>query len=69
MTTGLLRCTYCQAEVIEEAATQAGNDTRSTMAKFNEQIEPIYALLRKVEDIRLSADILEPEPLEFKPSK
>ena len=69
MTTGLLCCTYCQAEVVEEAATKAGSDNRSTMAKFNEEIEPIYVLLRKVEDVRLSAELLEPEPLEYKPTK
>lgn len=69
MRTGELRCTYCNAEVVEEATTQAGNDSRLTMAKFNEQIEPIFVLLRKVEDVRLSADILEPEPLEFKPTR
>jgi len=39
------------------------------MAKFNDQIEPIYALLRQVEDIRLSNDILEPEPTDYKPAR
>ena len=68
--TGVLRCTYCQTEVEEEATMKAGSgDSHSTVAKFNEEIEPIYALLRKVEDMRLSAEILEPEPLEYKPNK
>ena len=35
------------------------------MARFNEQIEPIYALLRETEDINLSHDLLEPEPAEI----
>jgi len=39
------------------------------MAKFNDQIEPIYALLRKVEDMRLSAAILEPEPTDYRPAR
>jgi len=71
MVTGCLRCTYCQSELIEELSDHAAgqNDTRSLMAKFNDQIEPIYALLRKLEDIRLSADILEPEPTDLKPSR
>lgn len=35
------------------------------MARFNEQIEPIYALLRETEDVNLSHDLLEPEPSEI----
>ena len=71
MVTGCLRCTYCHSELVEEQSDHpAGqNDSRSLMAKFNDQIEPIYALLRKVEDIRLSAEILEPEPTDYKPTR
>jgi len=71
MVTGCLRCTYCHSELIEEqsADSTGQSDTRSLMAKFNDQIEPIYALLRKVEDIRLSAEILEPEPTDYKPTR
>ena len=71
MLTGCLRCTYCQSEVIEEQSELAAGhtDTRSLMAKFNDHIEPIYALLRKVEDIRLSAEILEPEPTDYKSAR
>lgn len=35
------------------------------MARFNEQIEPIYALLRETDDVNLSHDLLEPEPSEI----
>lgn len=35
------------------------------MARFNEQIEPIYVLLRETEDVNLSHDLLEPEPSEI----
>ena len=68
MVSGCLRCTYCQAELIEEQADSSSGltDSRSLMAKFNDEIEPIYALLRKVEDIRLSSDILEPEPTDYR---
>jgi len=71
MVTGCLRCTYCHSELTEELTEHSSgqNDTRSLMAKFNDQIEPIYALLRKVEDIRLSSDILEPEPTDYKPPR
>lgn len=35
------------------------------MARFNEQIEPIYVLLRETEDVNLSHELLEPEPAEI----
>ncbi|KAG8549596.1 hypothetical protein GDO81_020595, partial [Engystomops pustulosus] len=40
-------------------------DARTLVARFNEQIEPIYALLRDTEDINLAYEILEPEPTEI----
>lgn len=40
-------------------------DARTPVARFNEQIEPIYALLRETEDVNLSHDLLEPEPSEI----
>jgi len=71
MVTGCLRCTYCRAELVEEQTQRSAGrtDSRSLMAKFNDEIEPIYALLRKVEDIRLSSDILEPEPTDYRPTR
>ena len=75
MVSGCLRCTYCNAELVEEQTAggsgsldSSQNDSRSVMARFNDTIEPIYALLRNVEDIRLSSDILEPEPADYKPT-
>jgi hypothetical protein len=40
-------------------------DARTLVARFNEQIEPIYVLLRETEDVHLSNDLLEPEPAEI----
>lgn len=40
-------------------------DARTLVARFNEQIEPIYALLRETEDVNLAYEILEPEPTEI----
>lgn len=40
-------------------------DARTLVARFNEQIEPIYVLLRETEDVNLSHDLLEPEPTEI----
>jgi len=41
-------------------------DSRLLLAKFNQMMEPLYLLLKDVEDIRLSSDLLEPE-IEVKP--
>lgn len=62
-TTGTFRCTFCQTEVEEDESVCP--DARTLVARFNEQIEPIYALLRETEDINLSHDLLEPEPAEI----
>ncbi|KAJ4933105.1 general transcription factor IIE subunit 1 [Gymnodraco acuticeps] len=61
--TGTFRCTFCQTEVEEDASVCS--DGRTQVARFNEQIEPIYALLRETEDVNLSQDLLEPEPAEI----
>uniref|UniRef100_A0A3Q3G8A4 General transcription factor IIE subunit 1 n=1 Tax=Labrus bergylta TaxID=56723 RepID=A0A3Q3G8A4_9LABR len=61
--TGTFRCTFCQTEVEEDESVCP--DARTQVARFNEQIEPIYALLRETEDVNLSHDLLEPEPSEI----
>ncbi|XP_040004333.1 general transcription factor IIE subunit 1 [Xiphias gladius] len=61
--TGTFRCTFCQTEVEEDESVCP--DARTLVARFNEQIEPIYALLRETEDVNLSHDLLEPEPSEI----
>ncbi|XP_034549487.1 general transcription factor IIE subunit 1 isoform X2 [Notolabrus celidotus] len=61
--TGTFRCTFCQTEVEEDDSVCP--DARTLVARFNEQIEPIYALLRETEDVNLSHDLLEPEPSEI----
>ncbi|KAM8748424.1 general transcription factor IIE subunit 1 [Acanthopagrus latus] len=61
--TGSFRCTFCQTEVEEDESVCP--DARTLVARFNEQIEPIYALLRETEDVNLSHDLLEPEPSEI----
>ncbi|XP_047457507.1 general transcription factor IIE subunit 1 [Mugil cephalus] len=61
--TGTFRCTFCQTEVEEDESVCP--DARTLVARFNEQIEPIYVLLRETEDVNLSHDLLEPEPTEI----
>ena len=63
--TGLLRCTICEQEVEEDESSLPSQDARTLMAKFNEQIQPIYDLLRNCEDIKLAPEILEPEPMDI----
>ncbi|KAK1174818.1 general transcription factor IIE subunit 1-like [Acipenser oxyrinchus oxyrinchus] len=62
---GEFHCTYCSAEVEEDASALPKRDARTLLARFNEQIEPIYHLLRETEDVVLSCELLEPEPTEI----
>ncbi|KAJ8939182.1 hypothetical protein NQ318_017079, partial [Aromia moschata] len=43
----------------------AKKDSRLLLAKFNEQLEPLYILLREVEGIKLAPEVLEPEPVDI----
>ena len=52
----------------DESATNA-KDARTLLAKFNEQIEPLYVLLRDCEDVRLAPELLDPEPVNMKSSQ
>ncbi|NWY51703.1 T2EA factor, partial [Chionis minor] len=63
--TETFRCTYCNTEVEEDASALPKRDARTLLAKFNEQIEPIFVLLRETEDIVLPYDLLEPQPTEI----
>lgn len=56
------RCTYCNTEVEEDASALPKRDARTLLAKFNEQMEPIFVLLRETEDTVLPYDLLEPQP-------
>ncbi len=63
--TGQFLCTYCKSEVEEEVSSAPNRDARTLMVQFNEQIEPIFALLREVEDIKLSDAVNNPEPTDL----
>lgn len=64
LATGEFRCSYCGDIVEEDSSVLPKADSRLILAKFNEQIEPLYILLKEVEDLKLSAELLEPEPLD-----
>ncbi|XP_014116004.1 PREDICTED: general transcription factor IIE subunit 1-like [Pseudopodoces humilis] len=63
--TETFRCTYCNTEVEEDDSAFPKHDARTLLAKFNEQIEPVFVLLRETDDIVLPYDLLEPQPTEI----
>ena len=63
--TGEFRCSFCDAPVEEDESALPKTDSRLLLARFNEQIEPLYNLLREVDDIKLAPEILEPEPTDM----
>ncbi|XP_015119582.1 general transcription factor IIE subunit 1 [Diachasma alloeum] len=65
MMTGEFRCTFCREMVEEDQSALPKKDSRLLLAKFNEQLEPLYILLREVEGIKLAPEILEPEPVDI----
>ncbi|XP_054735189.1 general transcription factor IIE subunit 1 [Anastrepha obliqua] len=64
-TTGEFRCTYCGSPVEEDSSAMPKKDSRLMLARFNEQLQPLYDLLREVEGIKLAPEILEPEPVDI----
>ncbi|WAR07729.1 T2EA-like protein [Mya arenaria] len=63
-----IRCTICQNEVIEDESAVNAKDARTLLAKFNEQIQQLYDLLRECEDVKLAPELMEPEPIDIKAS-
>lgn len=63
--TGEFRCTYCGSPVEEDSSAMPKKDSRLMLARFNEQLQPLYDLLREVEGIKLAPEILEPEPVDI----
>lgn len=59
------RCTYCSSLVEEDASALPQKDSRLMLARFNEQMQQFYDLLRAAEDIKLSPECLEPEPVDI----
>lgn len=58
-------CTFCGGVVEEDLSALPQHDSRSMIARFNSQFEPLYVLLREVERIRLAPEVLEPEPVDI----
>lgn len=65
LSSGELRCTYCGSLVEEDMSAIPKKDSRLMLAKFNEQLQPLYDLLREVEGIKLAPEVLEPQPVDI----
>lgn len=63
--TNEFRCTFCGSLVEEDQSALPKKDSRLLLAKFNEQLQPLYDLLREVEEIKLAPECLEPEPVDI----
>lgn len=55
--TSEFRCTFCKEVVEEDQSALPKKDSRLLLAKFNEQLEPLYVLLREVEGIKLAPEV------------
>ncbi|KAH9392418.1 General transcription factor IIE subunit 1 [Tyrophagus putrescentiae] len=56
-----LRCTFCNHDVHEDPNNLPKADSRKMLAKFNETMEPLYMLLKKLDDIRYPKELLNPD--------
>jgi len=64
-TTQEFKCTHCGGTVEEDESAMPKKDSRLLLAKFNDQMEKLYELLRAVEDIKLAPEVLEPDPVDL----
>lgn len=58
-----MKCTFCGALVQEDESAVPKRDAVTQMVKFNEQMKPIFDLLKDVENVRLSQELMEPTPV------
>ena len=60
---GEFRCYVCRCVLVEEEVDSYKEDL--VLARFNQQMEPFYSLLRDVESVRLAPDSVEPYPADI----
>lgn len=65
LATQQLVCIICRTEVHEDSSATPRSDSRLMLTLFNEQLEPLFTLLKEVENIKLSAEFSDPNPQEF----
>lgn len=57
----MFRCTFCGHDVHEDPNHLPKADSRKMLAKFNETMEPLYMLLKELDDIRYPPELLDPD--------
>ncbi|VDD92309.1 unnamed protein product [Enterobius vermicularis] len=55
-----LRCWRCQHIVEPDETAGPTDETRSSLARFNEQMAPLYSMIQGLDGIRLAQHLLEP---------
>ncbi|KRZ32597.1 General transcription factor IIE subunit 1, partial [Trichinella pseudospiralis] len=57
-----MKCIFCYSIVEENELPTEVELSRSGLAKFNEQLWPVFEILRSLEGVQLARHLLEPEP-------
>ncbi|TKR80380.1 hypothetical protein L596_014462 [Steinernema carpocapsae] len=60
LTTGEMRCWRCQSIVEPDRAAGPTDLTRTSLAKFNEQMAVLFSIMQSLDGIRLAQHLLEP---------
>ncbi|KHN72022.1 General transcription factor IIE subunit 1 [Toxocara canis] len=55
-----MRCWRCQGLVEPDETAGPTDETRSSLARFNDQMAPLFAMIQNLDGIRLAPHILEP---------
>ncbi|CAI4223856.1 unnamed protein product [Auanema sp. JU1783] len=63
--TGTLKCWRCQGEVTQDESGGPTQITRSLLARFNEQMCPLFSAIRELAGIQLAPHLLEPDINQF----
>ncbi|KJH47613.1 TFIIE alpha subunit [Dictyocaulus viviparus] len=59
--TGTLKCWRCQGDVTQDITGGPTQVTRTLLARFNEQMLPLFAAIRELAGIQLAPHLLEPD--------
>ncbi|KAI6214097.1 Transcription initiation factor IIE subunit alpha [Aphelenchoides besseyi] len=59
-TTQELTCWQCNGKVVADKTAGPTEETRSSLAKFNEQMSGIFSMLKEMDGVRFARHILEP---------
>ncbi|KAK6043465.1 TFIIE alpha subunit [Cooperia oncophora] len=59
--TGTLKCWRCQGEVTQDITGGPTQVTRTLLARFNEQMLPLFAAIRELAGVQLAPHLLEPD--------